>query len=95
MKSLVGCLAAATLVGLLAGCSMCQNPFDCCNSVIGPNGQLNCDWNARRGSAFHPMAEYPPPHGVVPAVAAVATEAGEATVAEPEDGEDSPSVDAR
>jgi hypothetical protein len=95
MKALLGCVAAAALVGTLAGCSMCQAPFDCCNPVIGPNGLLNCDWNARRGSAFHPMEEYPPPRGIVPAKAAVATEYGEGTIADPGPDGDPPAVDAR
>ncbi|MGD9721337.1 MAG: hypothetical protein AB7O59_09015 [Pirellulales bacterium] len=60
MKSVVRCLAAIALFGALAGCRMCQAPFDYCNPAIGPSGALNCDFNARRGSVYHPMDDDPP-----------------------------------
>jgi hypothetical protein len=41
------------------GCTLCQAPFDYCNPAIGPTGCLNCDFDARRGSIFHPMDDDP------------------------------------
>ena len=55
MKSVVGLLASVALLASAAGCTMCQAPFDYCNPVIGRSGCLNCDFQARRGSVFHPM----------------------------------------
>jgi len=34
---------------------MCQCPFDYCGPVAETDGLPNCDFGARRGSAFHPM----------------------------------------
>ena len=48
------------VVAPMCGCRMCQSPFDYCNPMIGPSGSLNCDFGARRSSAFHPMADDPP-----------------------------------
>ncbi len=59
MKSPLACLAAAALLSALAGCNMCQGPFDYCNPVLGPTGCLNCDWGARMGSAVRPFEEEP------------------------------------
>jgi len=56
MKSSTATLAGLALVASMAGCAMCQNPFDYCAPVIEPDGCPNCDFGARRGSQFHPMA---------------------------------------
>jgi len=60
MKAVNWPLAAVVLVASLCGCRMCQAPFDYCNPMFGPSGCLNCDFWARRGSVFHPMADDPP-----------------------------------
>jgi hypothetical protein len=54
MKRRCSALAALALVVLLAGCAMCQSPFDYCSPVEGPHGR-NCNFNARRGSIFERM----------------------------------------
>ena len=59
MKAGLGLAAVLLLTAALAGCSMCQAPFDCCGPVLGRCGLLSCDWNARRGSAVHPMQDDP------------------------------------
>ncbi len=64
MKARFGILAVLALLASSTGCTMCQDPFDYCNPMFGPNGCLNCDWGARRGSAFHPMADAPPANTV-------------------------------
>jgi hypothetical protein len=48
-------LATLALVASLAGCAMCQSPFDYCAPVTGPDGCQNCNFSARRGSVFEPM----------------------------------------
>lgn len=55
MKRRSSVLATLALVASLAGCAMCQSPFDYCGPVAGPNGDQNCNFNARRGSLFEPM----------------------------------------
>ena len=60
MKATCGPLAMVVLAAALCGCRMCQSPFDYCNPMIGPDGALNCDFGARRGSVLHPMADDPP-----------------------------------
>jgi hypothetical protein len=60
MNAVVRSWAALLLLAPLCGCRMCQSPFDYCNPMIGPSGSLNCDFDARRASAFHPMADDPP-----------------------------------
>ena len=55
MKRRSSALAMLALVASLAGCAMCQSPFDYCSPVAGPNGCQNCNFNARRGSLFEPM----------------------------------------
>jgi hypothetical protein len=45
------------MTAALSGCSMCCSPFDYCAPVAGPDGAPNCDFGARRNSAFHPMDE--------------------------------------
>ena len=55
MKRRSSALATLALVASLAGCAMCQSPFDYCGPVAGPNGDQNCNFNARRGSLFEPM----------------------------------------
>lgn len=55
MKRRSSALAVLALVASLAGCAMCQSPFDYCGPVAGPNGDQNCNFNARRGSLFEPM----------------------------------------
>ncbi len=47
-------LVGLALFAALAGCAMCQTPFDYCSPVEGPNGP-NCNFGARRGSVFEPM----------------------------------------
>jgi len=47
--------AVVVALALLAGCKMCQSPWDYCNAVPGPNGCPNCDFGARRGSIYAPM----------------------------------------
>lgn len=54
-RFLLSALIAATAA--LTGCSMCCSPFDYCAPVAGPDGAPNCDFGARRNSAFHPMDE--------------------------------------
>ena len=44
----------ALTLTMLSGCGMCQSCFDYCGPVVGPNGP-NCNFWARRGSAFAPM----------------------------------------
>ena len=55
MKRRSSALATLALVASLAGCAMCQSPFDYCGPVAGPKGDQNCNFNARRGSLFEPM----------------------------------------
>ena len=55
MKRRSSILATLALVASLTGCAMCQSPFDYCGPVTGPNGDQNCNFNARRGSLFEPM----------------------------------------
>lgn len=50
----------ALLLVVFSGCAMCQNPWDYCNAVLGPNGCPNCDFGARCGSAFRPIGHTPP-----------------------------------
>jgi hypothetical protein len=49
-----GRLSLGLLVGLLAGCNMCQNPYDYCGAVVQPDGCMNCAFNTRQGSVFAP-----------------------------------------
>jgi hypothetical protein len=55
MKRRLSALATLALVAALAGCAMCQSPFDYCGPVAGPDGCQSCNFNARRGSMFEPM----------------------------------------
>ena len=55
MKRRSSALATLALVASLAGCAMCQSPFDYCSPVTGPDGRQNCNFCARRGSIFEPM----------------------------------------
>lgn len=49
--------ALIVMTAALSGCSMCCSPFDYCAPIAGPDGAPNCDFGARRNSAFHPMDE--------------------------------------
>lgn len=53
--SRISLVALIVLAAALSGCSMCCNPFDYCAPIAGPDGRPNCDFGARRNSAFHPM----------------------------------------
>jgi hypothetical protein len=55
--SRISVLAMIVITAALSGCSMCCSPFDYCAPVSGRDGRPNCDFGARRGSAFHPMDE--------------------------------------
>ncbi|MEX2114045.1 MAG: hypothetical protein WD845_12715 [Pirellulales bacterium] len=59
MKVALGSLTLLVALASLSGCRMCQSPFDYCNPMIGPSGTLNCDFQARRNSVFHPMDDDP------------------------------------
>ena len=54
MKRRLPAWSAIASVVSLAGCAMCQSPFDYCGPVMGPGGP-NCDFGARRGSIYAPM----------------------------------------
>jgi len=73
-----GCLGVLLLSVSLAGCNMCQNCYDYCGSVIGPNGYPNCEFAARQGSILAPPSDSPPigtlTEEPTPAVAAESTE---------------------
>jgi hypothetical protein len=77
MKPALGLAALLAVVAALAGCEICQAPFDCCNPVIGPGGTLNCDWGARRGSAVHPFYDQPTLGTSVPKSATAGAAGGE------------------
>ncbi|MEX0677610.1 MAG: hypothetical protein WD063_11080 [Pirellulales bacterium] len=59
MKSFAS-LTACVLLAVFSGCSMCQNPWDYCNAVLGCGGCPYCDFGARCGSAFAPIGATPP-----------------------------------
>ncbi len=59
MNRRLAVMAAPLVMAALAGCRMCQAPFDYCAPTIGPSGCFNCDFLARRGSAFRPMDDDP------------------------------------
>jgi hypothetical protein len=69
MKSFLS-LAVWLLAAACTGCALCQNPWDYCNAVIGPQGCPNCDFGARCGSMFAPMGATPPTTAVGPTPAA-------------------------
>ena len=60
MRRRSGSLGVLLLIGSLAGCNMCQNPFDYAGSVIEPNGYPNGQFRSRWGSVFAPTAGSPP-----------------------------------
>jgi hypothetical protein len=60
MKRGSGSLGVLLLLASLAGCNLCQSPFDYCGPVIGPHGCPNCDFAARDGSAFAPTSDGTP-----------------------------------
>jgi len=55
-----GRLGVLLVVGFLAGCNVCQSPYDYAGSVMGTNGCPNCQFGSRWGSAFAPTAGSPP-----------------------------------
>jgi hypothetical protein len=59
MKRGSGSLGVLLLLASLAGCNICQSPFDYCGPVIGPHGFPNREFGARAGSAFAPMSDSP------------------------------------
>jgi hypothetical protein len=59
MRRRSGSLGVLLLVGCLAGCNMCQSPYDYAGSVIGPEGYPNCQFGSRWGSVFAPTAGSP------------------------------------
>jgi len=86
MNRRLAVMAAPLVIAALAGCRMCQAPFDYCAPTIGPSGCFNCDFLARRGSAFRPMDDDPQYRRstakAVPGMVG-ATEEGEPSIAAP------------
>jgi hypothetical protein len=60
MRRRIGCLGVLLLLGSLAGCNLCQSPYDYAGSVMGPDGNPNCQFGSRWGSVFAPTAGSPP-----------------------------------
>ncbi len=92
-------LALLLATAALAGCGVCQAPFDYCAPVIGPNGCPNCNFLTRRGSLFAPTDDTPasPVSTPTPAISAGdADDAAEGSLAvddTPTAADDSPAVD--
>jgi hypothetical protein len=86
-------LATTICLLALAGCRICQSPFDYCSAVAGPGGSAFCDFGARYNSVLCPPAGCPPSGGNGPtlahsAAAPAATDADDPqldTVAQQED----------
>ena len=69
----------ALLLAAMAGCSMCQSPWDYCNAVVGPGGCPYCDFGARAGSIYAPMGPIPPTTEIGPTAAPARKPAAEST----------------